>query len=114
MVPNFIFLVILILRNVILVPNFIFLCFQFIFGCKREKGSLNSGVDREFLLVTIPTTKTVYFCVKWFHIIRRVKIKCFITLEEPKNRYELGKIFGFKLIKGFGVVFDIFRGHKLV
>jgi len=49
--------------------------------------------------VTILTTKTVDFCVKWFHIMRRVKIKCFLTLGTPKkkNRYELWKMFLFQI-----------------
>jgi hypothetical protein len=31
--------------------------------------------------MTIPTAKTIDFFVKWFHIMRGVKIMCFLTLK---------------------------------
>lgn len=40
-----------------------------------------------FPLTMILTTKTVYFYVKWFHTMRRVKIICFLTLKAPKKTY---------------------------
>jgi hypothetical protein len=35
-------------------------------------------------------------------------IRCSFTLETPKNRFKLRKIFGFELISGFGPVFLCF------
>lgn len=54
---------------------------------------LDSGVDREFMLEMILTIKTIDFCVKWFHMMKRVKIGCFLfILKAFKNNLKLGII----------------------
>jgi hypothetical protein len=60
-------LVYAILKILILVQNFISFIFQLFFGGRKERESLNSGVERErekkLPLVMILTTKTIdYLC----------------------------------------------------
>jgi len=50
----------------------------------------------------ISATKTINFCIKWFHMIMRVKIKCFfLHWKRLKNIFELENIFYFEFIVGF-------------
>jgi hypothetical protein len=54
----------------------------------------------------IPTIKIVDLNIKWFHMMRRVQIRCFFfILKMLKNISEFEKIFGFELFLGFKVVF---------
>jgi len=55
----------------------------------------------------ISVIKTINFYIKWFHIIRKIKIKCFLfTLKAP----ELEKIFYFGLLTNFEAIFCVFEG----
>ena len=44
---------------------------------------------RKSSLVMISISKIVIFYGKLFHMMKGVKIKCFITLKTPENKYEL-------------------------
>lgn len=79
--------------------------------CKSgERKSYESSVrKRNFLLAMIPATKMVEMDIRLFLFMRGVDSKVFSYLEiAKKNRSDLGKIFYFKLIQGFRMVFWIF------
>ena len=84
----------IIFKYYIFIPYFIFLFFSPLVE-EREAVDGFQLKERKLWLATILTTKTMYFCVKWFYITRRVKIKCFLTLKYLKNIFELWKFFGF-------------------
>jgi len=98
-----------------LISYFIFL-FLVLFQWKREGFAEFRLKKRKLSLTTISTTKTGRFCVKWFHMMKGVKIKCFLTLKTPKIKINLSfrRFFCFRLIMGFGVVFCVLGGHRLV
>jgi hypothetical protein len=71
-------LVYAILKILILVRNFISFIFQLFFGGRKERESLNSGVERERKKIAVGDdsnhqTQSI-ICVKWFHVMRRVQI----------------------------------------
>jgi hypothetical protein len=60
---------------------------------KREDVSKFLLRERKLLLKMIPDIKTIDFWIKWFHIMRGVKIKCFLILKIPKKTYTNSKRF---------------------
>jgi len=54
----------------------------------EKEGSLDSdGRERNLSLTPIYTTKIRDFCVKLFHLMRRVHIICFDTLNVREKTY---------------------------
>jgi hypothetical protein len=49
-------------------------------------------------------------------MVRGVTNMCFLTLKalKKKKKIELEKIFCFRLIMGFKVIFYVFEGHRLI
>jgi len=79
------------------------------------------GVERELTLTLILTTKIVDFCVKIFHLVRKVQSKCVFHLESVlKTIFKLGKSFCFGLISGscvfvfFKVIYGVFMVFRLL
>jgi len=58
---------------------------------KREAVAEFLLRERKLLLKMIPDTKTIDFWIKWFHIMRGVKIKYFLILKIPKKSYTNSK-----------------------
>jgi hypothetical protein len=96
-------LVYAILKNLILVPNFIFFIFQLFFGGRRERESLNSDVEREKIIVDEDSShqNSQFLCQmvscdeessNWFFVF---------TLKVSRKKNELEKILDFVLILGF-------------
>ena len=105
-------------QNLILILNFILFIYQFFFCWRREKIVGFQFRERKCLLVRILATKTIIFYVKWFHMMRGVKIMCFFffTLKTPKKS-DLSLrsfFFCFRWISGLRVIFFVFYGHGLV
>ena len=73
----------------------LFFSILFFFLWRREGVIRFRLRERKLLLVKISATKTVNFCVKWFHMMKVVKNKCSFTLKTPKNIFEHQNIFGF-------------------
>jgi len=77
----------MIFKYYILISYFIF--FQSFFQWKREGFAEFRLKKKKLSLTTISTTKTGRFCVKWFHMMKGVKIKCFLTLKTPKIKIDM-------------------------
>jgi hypothetical protein len=80
------------------------------YGAEREVAGFQLK-EIKLLLAIISSIKTVYFYVKWFYMIRGVKIKCFFTLKMTRKTYLSSGRF---LILSFGMVFYAFGGYILV
>ena len=71
-----------------MILNFIFLFFQLFFVEKRKRVAGFQHREIKFSLEMISVIKTINFYIKWFHIIRKIKIKCFLfTLKAPEKTY---------------------------
>jgi len=62
-------------------------------------------------MTKISTTKTIYFCIKWFHMTKEVEIRCCFALKTLTRTYTSSKRF---LVSGFRAVFYVFKSHGLV
>lgn len=75
----------------------------------------SSARERKYSLASILATNIVKFSVKLFLLTSRAHIIGFFYLEiAKKNRYDIDKIFCFKLISGFEILFWVFRYHEWV
>jgi len=73
------------LGNLFFDTELYFTYFQFFFGW-RERMSPDFDIERESVRWWgIQPLKRLFFCVKWFHMMRGVKIMYFFTLKIPKN-----------------------------
>jgi len=89
----------------------IYFCYFLILGWERRERSLDfSSRERNMLLTLIYATKMDDICVKLFHLMRGIHIRCFCSLKvREKNRSKLELIFCFKLSSVFGTMF---WGHE--
>jgi hypothetical protein len=55
--------------------------------------------------------KIVDFCVKKFHMMRGVMIRCWFTMKTPKIVDLSSEII---FVLGFGAVYWLFDGHELI
>jgi len=75
--------------NIIFWYHTVFFLFLVLFQWKREGFAEFRLKKRKLSLTMISTTKTGRFCVKCFHMMKGVKIKCFLTLKTPKIKNDL-------------------------
>jgi len=93
-----------------------FLYFSILYGWKREGLTGFQRREKKVSLVTITTTKFIYFCVKWFHTMIEVRTMCFFLPWKYLKIYIWAQNdFWFQdHFRFWGICFCVFLGYGFV